>query len=173
MRRRKVVPIGFPEERLGELRSALERNGVQVSDGDPNCDAIVVWVDAETRLGEVASIRRARLDLPIVVLAPRDDQDFLDRADGAGATRVLRASGSTDEVAGSLATVLSSGTLARDLKTQTRWTLSQPHPVPVGVWTSGADAPPFRPILVEDDADQRFFMMRAFRKRRSRVRSRS
>jgi len=137
--------LGFTELQLAELHAELA--GI-------DADAAVVRVDDPARLTEIAELRKSRLDLPIVALSPRDDRDFLDLADDAGATRVV---GSV----AAAAAALKSPTLLRDLKRQTRWTLSQPKPVRI----RAAGRPgKFRPLLVDDDPDHGFFMKRAFRK---------
>jgi len=140
-----MMLLGFTELRLSELHAALA--GIAA-------DVAVVWIDDPSRLAEIAELRKSRLDLPILVLSPRDDREFFDAALDAGATQVV---GST----AAAAAALRSGTLPRDLKRQTRWTLSQAKPVRIRAVNRPGT---FLPLLVEDDPDEIFFLQRAFRK---------
>lgn len=138
-------------------------------------DAAIVWVEDLPQLAGVVQIRRAHPGLPIVVLTPRSEPEFVEAAEEAGATRLVRTAPPGTETDGQLRTLLSSTALSRELTAQTRWTLSQtrrfrivleePSCAPASVPEAAAD---FEPILVEDDPDQGFFMTRAFRKAKVR-----
>src|SRR6185369_1351068 len=53
-------------------------------------DAAIVWVEDRPQLAGVVQIRRAHPGLPIVVLAPNPAPEFIEAAEEAGATRIVR-----------------------------------------------------------------------------------
>jgi DNA-binding NarL/FixJ family response regulator len=116
-------------------------------------------------------------DLPVLVLTPHDDEEFLGLARQAGATPFAGQSPDVSSVARTLCSALTAGDLAtevreriatshslshdisdltkraRELTAEARSTLGKPR-----------RSTRFLPLVVEDDADQAFLMVRAFEK---------
>ena len=188
MLRHRSLLTGIAIDRLPELRdlpgdpsapltvegAPTVREALALLAGQPY-DAAIVWVEDLPQLAGVVQIRRAHPGLPIVVLTPRSEAEFVEAAEEAGATRLVRTAEPGTETDGQLRNLLSSAALTRDQTAQTRWKLSQtrrfrivleaPASVPASLPEAAAE---FQPILVDDDTDQCFFMTRAFRKAKVR-----
>jgi len=185
MLRHRSLLTGITIDRLPELRDLpADPSAPLTVEGAPTVrealallarepyDAAIVWVEDLPHLAGVVQIRRAHPALPIVVLTPSSGPEFLEAAEEAGATRIVRTAPPGTEPDGQLRSLLSSAALSREQSAQTRWKLSQTRRFQL-VLDEPASAPSplpaeFEPILVEDDPDQGFFMTRAFQKAKVR-----
>jgi DNA-binding NarL/FixJ family response regulator len=167
LRRDSRAPI------LAEAATAIGSALAMLSKG--GYDAALCWVERDDELAGVIRIRKARPELPILVLSTRDDPDFAALARQAGATRTARSSGELGTLSELLRVAITSGDLAREVRAQSRAALTQATEVRelaqktrdrLERMLQPVERAPreFTPILVEDDPDQASFMVKAFGK---------
>ena len=139
-------------------------------------DVAVCWAEQQDELAGIIRIRKARPELPILLLTQREDADFLGLARQMGATRVALLGPDPTEVSRSITDILSTGELAREAKAQavqgraySKEILNLARDTKELARKATSALPPqtqtsFTPLLVEDDPDQAFMMVRAFSK---------
>ncbi len=139
-------------------------------------DAVACWVEEKSDLAGVIRIRKARPDVPIVVFHSEEDTRFEALALEAGATRTTRPAEDARALSDFFLEALRSGDLRRELESQARWSHYQAREVRQLAQETHARSRElrttvrlrgtrrFEPVLVEDDPDQAFLIVRAFQK---------
>lgn len=138
-------------------------------------DAVVFWAERKDELAGVIRIRKTRPDQPILVLSESHDPDFEELAKIAGAARTAPPPPADSEgLSKYLRLAVQSGELRRELLAGARWAHTQAREVrelaqKTRDLTRELFTRPFRlridsfvPLLVEDDPNQAFLMIRAF-----------
>jgi signal transduction histidine kinase/CheY-like chemotaxis protein/GAF domain-containing protein len=116
------------EEVLAEATRAVQEALTRVA--EKGYDAIVCWAESQDELAAVIRLRKARPDVPIVVLTSQEDPSFDALARQAGATRTARAR-SPEAASEQLRRILKSGELTRDLLVQAQRARTQARDVRV------------------------------------------
>jgi len=135
-------------------------------------DAVLCWTETDHELATVIRLRKARPDLPILVLSSHEDEGFKERAKVAGATRVAAAAPDPDRLAGYIRSAVESGDLLREVAERSRQAqstagdlhgLARKARVLSGKARATASKPAvqFLPLLVEDEDDYAALMLRA------------
>ena len=138
-------------------------------------DAAVVWTERDDELAGVIRIRKARPDLPIMVLTSRTDPAFSERAVAAGATRTAPGARDIAVLSDFIRLSVQSGELRRESLKQLQKAQSHVDDLRALAMQSmelineardilDRRSTSFIPLLVEDDPDQAFLMLRAFQK---------
>jgi CheY-like chemotaxis protein len=138
-------------------------------------DAAVVWTERDDELAGVIRIRKARPDLPIMVVTSRTDPAFSERAVAAGATRTAPGARDIAVLSESIRLSVQSGELRREFLRQSEQARSHAGEIRALTLQSmelineardilGRPSTSFVPLLVEDDPNQAYLMLRAFQK---------
>jgi len=190
MARRKLLLVGADEYCPGVLAAVLDRDSDHglATEVVPlfrealeritakGFDAVVCWAEREEELAGIIRIRKAGPELPIVILTSQPTPAFDDLARRMGATTVIGKGAGLDSVSQTLRLALSTGELARQVRSRAlevrsqagmirelagvNKRLSQEALARVGT----APRASLLPLLVEDEPDQALLMVRAFHK---------
>jgi CheY-like chemotaxis protein len=141
-------------------------------------DAVICWAESDEELSGIIRLRKAKPEIPILVVSSRDESQFGELARRMGASRVLSRNRNLSATLGSAALALEALDLARKANSWSREIHSRARQVQklvketgslVRQARSGTAAPSssvFVPLVVEDDSLQAHLMTRAFAKAR-------
>ena len=178
----KGLPDSFPQqlskhsphEIISEVMTGIGDALAKLS--AQNYDAALCWVEREDELEGVIRIRKARPDLPILVVTSRSDAAFRALARESGATRTTEYLRGLAAIAEHIRLVVATQTLSREFKAQTDRLRGQTREVhrlvteSAGLVSQASElitpVPSFHPILVEDDPDHVLLILYAFKKAR-------
>jgi CheY-like chemotaxis protein len=161
---------GLATEVVTLIQEALERTSAR------GFDAVVCWAEREDELAGIIRIRKASPELPIVVLTSQATPGFEELARRMGATGVIGKGAGLASVSQTLRLALSTGELAREVRSQASKARSQAATIRdlAGVNKRLSEEAlarvgtgpriPLLPLLVEDEADQALLLVRAFHK---------
>jgi CheY-like chemotaxis protein len=143
---------------------------------DLGYDAVLCWAERPEELEIVVRVRKATSETPIVLVSDRQDPEFRALAFAKGATSVLAATRDPSTLMGLLEQALAIRRAARETRQQANqtWKLARELRELVGQadrlveesrrrLQRAPSASPI-PLLVSDDADEAFRMIRAFEK---------
>ncbi len=185
-----VLLVGSKERISNDLPSILQRDSDQsvlaeaaatISDAVSRVarsryDAVVCWAERNDELAGVIRIRKTRPDQPIMVITTQEDPHFRELAKIAGATRTVPAAPDSSRLSELIRLAVQSGELHGELMAKVRTSLTHAEDLRELVRQTRAltkrvranygkgQVGAFTPLLVEDDPDQAFLMVQAFKK---------
>ena len=186
----RVLLVGSKNRVSDELPSSIERDSgrdvlaeatATISDAISRVakngyDAVVCWAEGEDDLAGVIQIRQTRPEQPIVVMTSLRDPSFGELAKEAGATRTAQAAPDPAALSEYIRLTVQSGELWRELRAGARWAHAQALEIrelarrtraitkEVRAANPKLRTGAFFPLLVEDDPEHAFLMVRAFEK---------
>jgi CheY-like chemotaxis protein len=184
----RVLLVGSEDRVPLELPQAIERDSARSIAAEASTaihdaleriaqkgyDAVVCWAEREDELAGVIRIRKKRPELPILILTSRVDPAFSRVARHAGATRTERALQDVGKLSEFIRLLVRSGELRKELleglkRVQSQALELQQLAEQTGLLTRDLRSrlrPPtpkgFVPLVIEDNPDQAFLMLRAF-----------
>jgi CheY-like chemotaxis protein len=139
-------------------------------------DAVLCWMEAQDDLYGIIRIRKARPQLPIVAATRGEDPGFVEWARRLGATRAYRQTSDLSTALGLVVQALQSGELALELLAQSQEAQQRALEVKQLAKTTRllirdarneqrkSSRLQFLPLVVEDDPNEAFLMLRAMDK---------